>query len=65
MEDEVKMFECVFKYKGEEYKIDVYTTEYNLTIGNNSCDCNRCMMIGIEELTCGEEIELLTYKAKD
>lgn len=68
---------CTFEYKGKEYIVDYdFGYEYEEEMahfmfedGNYSCDCNRSMFISrqygddvIEELECGDEIELKDFK---
>jgi hypothetical protein len=68
---------CTFQYKGKEYVIDYdFGYEYEeesahfmFEDGNYSCDCNRSMFIArkygvdvMEELDCGDEIEMVDFK---
>ncbi len=66
--------DLTFLYQGVKYNwtetreekegYDLEGIFYYNTEGDNSCDCNRGTLIGIEDMPCGNEIKLIGISIK-
>ena len=55
----------ILRYEGKDYSVkeeydDDAPVEFMWTEGNYCCDCNRSIFMGIKEMDCGDEIELVS-----
>ena len=57
---EEKAPRCVVKERQfEDDWTAINATEFVWTEGNFSCDCNRSIVAGVEEMRCGQTVKLL------
>lgn len=54
--------ECFYDYGYPEFKgtpDDIEGLMFNFEEGNYSCDCNRCTIVELPDMHCGQEIKFI------